>query len=109
VLRSVIGVALFLTVVGLLGLALGALIRNTAGGIATFAGVMFVLPGITAILPVSWGNAINPYLPLNAGAGILSNHQDPGSLAPVTGFLVFCVYVAVTIAVTAWLLVRRDA
>ena len=45
VLRAVIGAALFLTVTGLLGVSLGALVRNTAGGIATFAGLMFVLPG----------------------------------------------------------------
>ena len=34
VLRAVIGAALFLTVTGLFGLGLGALVRNTAGGIA---------------------------------------------------------------------------
>jgi len=45
VLRAIVGAALFLTVTGLLGGALGALLRNTAGGIATFAGIMFVLPG----------------------------------------------------------------
>ena len=38
VLRAVVGAALFLTVTGLFGLSLGALVRNTAGGIATFAG-----------------------------------------------------------------------
>ena len=50
-----IGAALFLTVTGLFGLSLGALVRNTAGGIALFAGIMFVLPGITAILPQQLG------------------------------------------------------
>ncbi len=47
--------------------------RNTAGGIATFAGLMFVLPGITAILPNSWGDSIDPYLPLSAGTDILTD------------------------------------
>ena len=72
--RAVVGAALFLTVVGLLGVALGALVRNTAGGIATFAGVLFVLPGIAAILPNSWGDSINPYLPIECGRG---DHGDP--------------------------------
>jgi hypothetical protein len=63
VLRAVVGAALFLTATGLFGLSLGALVRNTAGGIALFAGLMFVLPGITAILPNSWGDSIDPYLP----------------------------------------------
>lgn len=38
--RSVIGVALYLTVVAILGVGLGALIRNIAGAIATFVGIM---------------------------------------------------------------------
>jgi len=109
VLRAVVGAALFLTLVSLLGVALGALVRNTAGGIAAFAGVMFVLPGVTAILPASWGNDIDPYLPLSAGTGILSRHQDANALAPWTGFALFCAYVAATLALSAWLLVRRDA
>ena len=47
-LRAVVGTALFLTVLGALGTGLGALIRNTAGGISAFVGLLFVLPGITA-------------------------------------------------------------
>ncbi len=70
--RAVVGAAAFLTVVGLLGVALGALVRNTAGGIATLAGVLFVLPGIAAILPHSWGDSINPYLPSSAGEAVMA-------------------------------------
>jgi ABC-2 type transport system permease protein len=107
--RAVIGASLFLTCVGLLGVALGALVRNTAGGIATFAGVLFVLPGITAILPNSWGDSIDPYLPSSAGTSLLTIHPDPRALAAWPGFLLFCAYVAAAVAVSAWLLVRRDA
>jgi ABC-2 type transport system permease protein len=107
--RCVIGAALFLTVAGLLGLALGALVRNTAGGIATFAGVMFVLPGITAILPNSWGDSISPYLPLNAGTSIIALHADPHTLTAWPGFLLFCAYTLAALAASAILLLRRDA
>ena len=109
VLRSVIGAALFLTATGLLGLSLGALVRNTAGGIAAFAGVMFVLPGISAILPNSWGDRLDPYLPLNAGADIIGNQPDPTALSAWGGFLLFCGYAAATLAISAVLLVHRDA
>ena len=109
VLRAVIGSALFLTVTGLMGLALGALLRNTAGAIATFAGIMFVIPGISAILPSSWSNAIDPYLPLNAGTGLMNLQQGTNALAPWTGFAVYAAYVAVLSATAAVLLVRRDA
>ena len=61
--------------------------RNTAGGIALFVFLLFVLPGITAILPHSTADAINPYLPLNAGSAVATSTFDPGPhLAPWTGF-----------------------
>jgi len=106
--RAVLAAALFLTVLGLLGLALGALVRNTAGGIAAFAGLMFVLPGLDALLPASWGNAINPYLPLTAGSAIMAIRPDSSSLSPWAGFAVFCGYTVVLGALAAFLLIRRD-
>jgi hypothetical protein len=49
--RAVVGAALYLTVVGLFGIALGALIRSTAGGIATLFGLLLVLPLIVHSCP----------------------------------------------------------
>ena len=99
--------ALYLTVVGLFGLGLGAIVRNTAGGIATFVAIMFVLPPLMNVLPASWNDAASPYLPLAAGEAIMSvtsgNH-----LSPWVGLLLFCGYAAAALAVAAVLLVRRD-
>lgn len=109
-LRAVIGTALFLTVLGALGLALGALIRNTAGGIAAFVGILFVLPGITALLPHATADSVNPYLPLNAAFTVAtSTFEDPHHLSVWGGFAVFCGYTAIAIAAAAIGLVRRDA
>ncbi len=109
-LRSVIGSALYLTVAGTIGIALGALFRNTAAGIATFAGVFFVLPQLMDLLPSSVSNHVGPYLPGRAGSalwggGFLGDHV----LAPWTGFAVLCGYAAVLIAAAAWRLRRADA
>jgi ABC-type transport system involved in multi-copper enzyme maturation permease subunit len=106
--RAVFGAGLYLTVVGLLGVSLGALVRNTAGGIGALAGIMFVLPGVAAILPHSWGDTIDPYLPSSAGGQIMAWHPDPAGLAPWTGFALFLGYTLATLAVAAILLVRRD-
>ena len=106
--RAVVGCALYLTVVGILGVALGALVRNTAGGIATLAGILFVLPGIAAILPNSWGDSINPYLPSSAGQAITSLTSDPHTLTAWPGFALFCGYTALATGLAAILLVRRD-
>ena len=109
-LRAVIGAALFLTVLGALGVGLGALVRSTAGGIAAFVGLLFVLPGITALLPATTGDAINPYLPLNAGFTVTtSTFEGPHHLSTWGGFAVFCAYALVIVAAGAMRLARSDA
>jgi len=44
-LRATDGTGLYLTVVALLGVSLGFIIRSTAGGIAALFGILLVLPG----------------------------------------------------------------
>jgi ABC-type transport system involved in multi-copper enzyme maturation permease subunit len=109
VLRAVLGAALYLTVVGLLGLGLGALLRNTAGGISALFGVLFVLPIIVRFLPASWADPIDKYLPSTVGEGITHVHADPAALAPWAGFALFCGYAAVILGLAAIRLRRRDA
>jgi hypothetical protein len=106
--RTVIGGAVYLMLVGVFCLGLGAIVRNTAGGIAVFAAIMFVIPPLLNILPSDWNNAINPYLPSSAGNSIYTLHPDSHSLAPLPGFLLFLGYTALSIGVAAVLLVRRD-
>jgi ABC-2 type transport system permease protein len=108
VLRALFGAALFLTVMGLFGLGLGAIIRSTAGAIAALAGIVFVLPPIVGLLPASVANSIEPYLPSSAGNAIWTINPDPNTLSPWVGFGVFCAYTALAIAVAAVLMVRRD-
>jgi ABC-type transport system involved in multi-copper enzyme maturation permease subunit len=105
--RAVIGAALYLAVVGIFGLGLGAIVRNTAGGIATFAGIMFVLPPLMNVLPTSWNNAASPYLPLQAGEAIMST-TGGNHLSPWVGLAVLGGYAGASLAAAAVLLVRRD-
>jgi ABC-2 type transport system permease protein len=109
VIRALFGAALYLTVMGLFGLGLGAIVRSTAGGIAALAAIVFVLPPIIGLLPTSVSNSIDPYLPSNAGGAVWTIHPDPNTLAPWAGFGVFCAYAAVALVIAAVLLVRRDA
>ena len=73
--------------------------------------LLFVLPGITAILPASIGDAITPYLPLNAGITVATSTFDQGShhLASWGGFALFCGYAAIAVVAAAIGLMRRDA
>jgi len=106
--RTVLGGAVYLTLVGVFALGLGAILRNTAGGIATFAAIMFVIPPLLNILPSDWNNAINPYLPSTAGNAIFSLTHGSDTLAPWPGFALFCGYTALSLGIAALLLVRRD-
>jgi ABC-2 type transport system permease protein len=109
--RAVVGAGLYLTVLGLFSLAIGALIRHTAGAISTAIGVVFVLPILAGLLPGSWGAHVNGYLPVQAGMLIGQQHPpvDGNVLSAWEGFGVFCLWTAVLLAVAAYLLNRRDA
>lgn len=110
VLRAVTGAGLYLGVIGVFGLGLGAIIRAPAGAIAALLGIMFVPPLLSDLLPHSWQTAIGPYLPLNAGGQIyIAARFDPGSLAPWTGLGVFCLYAAIALGTGIFLVSRRDA
>ena len=85
--RSVFGGALYVMLVGIFALGLGAIVRNTAGGIATFAGIFFVLPPLMNVLPLSWNHAISQYLPLEAGSQFFTLHHGAHTLTPPAGGL----------------------
>lgn len=106
--RAVFGAALYLTVVGLLGLGLGALLRNTAGAISALVALLLVVPILANFLPSNW-QAMAKYLPSNAGQSILAVRPDPTALSPWIGMAVFAGYAVVVLAAGAVLLVRRDA
>jgi hypothetical protein len=107
--RAVLGSALYLGAIGLLGLGLGALLRSTAGAVAGLFGVLFAPQLLTGLLPAAWSDRIYPYLPVPAGVAVTAVRPDPAALAPWIGFGVLCLYVAVVLALGAWRLRRRDA
>jgi ABC-2 type transport system permease protein len=107
--RAVLGGALYLTAVGLLGLGLGALLRNTAAAIAALFGVLFGLQIVAGLLPGTLAEQVGKYLPTPAGTAVSSVRTGPSSLGPWTGFGLFCLYTAIVLGLAAWQLRRRDA
>jgi hypothetical protein len=107
--RAVLGGALYLTVVGLLGVGLGFLVRNTAGAIATLFGLLLVLPAVVSALPPSLYNDVFRYLPMIAGTQAMTTVRDSSLLTPWQGIGVFGLYAAGAIAAGAVGLLRRDA
>jgi ABC-2 type transport system permease protein len=109
VLRAVVGGGLYLTALGLFGLGLGAIMRSSAGAIATLLGLLFVPPILLELLPHSLKDSLNPYVPMEAGSAVFSVHRDMGILRPWQGFGVFCIYVTVALGCAFVLIKRRDA
>jgi ABC-type transport system involved in multi-copper enzyme maturation permease subunit len=106
--RAVIGAALYLVAIGLLGVGLGWLLRHTAGAIATLFGVLLILPILIHFLPDPWPDRLGKWLPGAAGQALWTVRPDANSLGPWTGFLVLLGYVVVILLAAAALLRARD-
>ena len=109
VLRGLLGVGVYLGLVGVIGVALGALLRSTAGGISALVGTFMLVPLLTSLLPSSWRTDISPYLPSNAGESIYSLHHAAGTLTSGAGLLVLLGWTALALGGAAYRLIRSDA
>jgi len=108
-LQGIVGVAGYLTLIGVFAVALGFILRSTAGGVATLFGLLMVLPGLGMLLPSSWQHHLLPYLPSNAGASMISTHATAGSLSASNSLLVLLAWVAAALVGAAVLVTQRDA
>jgi ABC-type transport system involved in multi-copper enzyme maturation permease subunit len=115
VLAQVVGGGLFLAVTGLLAFGIGAILRHTAGAIATGIGLMFVVMILTQFLPSppsGWfGQAdFDKWMPFFAGSHLWQNQLlGVNPFSPWVGFGVFCAYAAAAIIGGLVLFLRRDA
>jgi ABC-type transport system involved in multi-copper enzyme maturation permease subunit len=107
--RVLLGTALYLTSIGLLGMALGWLLRSTAGAVSTLFGLIFLLPALGRLLPSSWGPDVVRCLPGEAGSQVLQMTTQPDQFTPWTGFAVLVGYLVVAFSAAVLLLRRRDA
>ncbi|HEY3844684.1 MAG TPA: ABC transporter permease subunit [Acidimicrobiales bacterium] len=108
VLRALLLTGGYLALLGVFGLGLGAIIRKSAGAIAAYAGVVFLLQAV--LQPLNGDGNPARFAPeailANSVAAVVP--QSSQLSAPV-GFLVMALYCAVVLGLGAVLLVRRDA
>jgi ABC-2 type transport system permease protein len=109
VLRAVLGAGVYLAFVALLGLAIGAIVRRTAGAIATLVGAVLVLPLLAQALPSPWNNDIARFLPGGLGAALFSVRPSADRLSPGAALIVAFVWLVATFVIAAILISRRDA
>jgi ABC-2 type transport system permease protein len=110
-LRAVVGAALYVTLCGLLAYSVGALLRHTAGTITTVIGIIFVLPIIVNVLPSSWHNALQRWVPSSAGESVTTTvYSGPSHVFNGWGELfVLAAYVVVLLVAGAFIFGSRDA
>lgn len=100
---------LYVLMVSLIGLALGALLRNSAGGIVVLAALFFVLPiavsGLSSI--VSWLADAARFLP-DAAVNALIMPGAENALEPWVSGLMVAAWSIVPLVVAAVMLQRRD-
>jgi ABC-2 type transport system permease protein len=110
VFRAVVGAGLYLSVLGLFALAIGALVRHSGAGITGVVGFVLVLAPLAQLLPGSIGEHVHAFLPSEAGQMIARAHQGKDDiLSPWQGFGVFCLWTTVLLLAAGYLLDRRDA
>jgi len=105
--RIVLGAALCIMLTGLIALAIGTLVRNTAAGITTTVGLYFVLPILAGNMPQRIAE-LSRFLPSNASGAVWNASLSPVSMTPTNGFILLCGYTVVLCAAAAWRLRRGD-
>jgi ABC-2 type transport system permease protein len=104
--RAVVAAGVSLAAVAVLGVALGAIIRHTAGAVVTLPALIY-LPLVLLSLPAPWGDRIGKFTMLLASYQLVSLHPQAGLLSPALSMLVLLAWPAVGLLVAA-VLVNRD-
>lgn len=108
--RAILGAAVYLTLIGLIAIGLGFLIRNTAGAIATLFGIVLVAPILANTLPTPYSTDVAKFLPLNTGSQVITTvNPDPSLFGPWAGIGITALYAVIALVAGAVMLNRRDA
>lgn len=110
VLRSVLGMAGYITAIALIGLALGILLRSAASSIGVLIAGVMVLPTLAGALLPATVDSILQFLPSSAAAAFTTITPAGDSVLGATpGALVLAAWVAVALGASVLTIIRRDA
>lgn len=110
VLRSMYGSGLYLAGIGLFTIAVGFLLRHTAGTISVVLALILILGNMVNLVPGTFGEWLTKLMPGNAGSVVSTPVSfNPDLLDAWTGFAVFGAETAALLAAAYVVLRRRDA
>ncbi|MDR7277025.1 ABC transporter permease [Catenuloplanes atrovinosus] len=93
------GAVLYLTLVALVGLAVGALARSATTSLAVLVGALLLVPALGPGLPGVFGELFGRLWPITAGQSAYAVVPVHGTVAPATGIVLLTLTaVAVTVA-----------
>ncbi|MER6194358.1 ABC transporter permease [Streptomyces cyaneofuscatus] len=109
VLLALAGNAVGITLLSLIALGLGSLLRSVPGAIGAFIGGVMILPEVLGMLPYETVERALTYFPTQAAGALGSATPIPGTAAPGPALLALCLWAAATLAAAALSLRHRDA
>jgi ABC-2 type transport system permease protein len=109
VLRAVVGMGCYTAGLGVIGVALGFLLRSSAGAISTLVASLTFVPLLVRLLPSDIADGFGAFLPSNAGSAFTTVNPGTDLLSPTAGALVFAAWVVALLGAAAWSVRRRDA
>lgn len=105
--RLILGSGLYLATLSVIGIAIGALIRNVVASVLTTIVFLIIVPVIPQMFS-EYGTEITRFFPIQAGSLLLAPHgTDP--MGPWGGYLVLLIWTVVLFIAAAITLKRRDA
>ncbi|GII85017.1 ABC transporter permease [Sphaerisporangium siamense] len=107
--RVLAGTGVLLALVSLIGLALGCLVRNTAGALSVLGTMGVLIPAMAPLYPEWPARLVLGYWPITAGLRLLSLDHDPALPGPWAGIAVTCAWAAALLLAAYAVLRRRDA
>ena len=112
VLRSILNTGTYLALIAVISMAIGTLLRNTAGGVVTAIGLFFVFPIIIVNLIqglADWIPDAARFLPTNAGELMMTVSEDSADqLTALEGGLVMAAWAAALLIISLVVAKRRD-
>ncbi len=100
--------SLYVAAVAAIGMSLGALVRNSAGGIMSLVGLFFVAPIAFQLIPGDFFVEARKYLPGNTVEPLTALQHVPDTLEAWQAALVLGAWVVVPVLLAAVLLKKRD-
>jgi ABC-type transport system involved in multi-copper enzyme maturation permease subunit len=107
--RAVWMTGLFIALLALMSFGLGLIFRSTAGAIAGFAGVTFVLPLVIRGISEHLTRYVPTNILVNSVMSTTPNQGPYSPLSPPVGLLMMALYAAAALVIGAVLFVKRDA